>query len=81
MSPAAVASATYRSSRAVDTARPSTSTVVHDERVARRIMYQVAIDSSEACYRDAVKALAESGPKIDLPTDADLKHRGVKIRF
>jgi hypothetical protein len=80
MSPA-VASATYRSSRAVDTAKPSTSTVVHDERVARRIMYCVATDSTEACYREALKALVDAGPKPDLPTDADLKHRGVKIRF
>ena len=80
MSPA-VASATYRSSRAVDTAKPSTSTVVHDERVARRILYYVATDSSEACYREAVKALAESGPRMDLPAAADLNHRGVKIRF
>jgi hypothetical protein len=80
MSPA-VASATYRSSRAVDTARPSTSTVVHDEVVERRILCHVAFDSREADYRDAMKALVDCGPKPDAPTDADLKRRGVRIRF
>lgn len=80
MSPA-VASATYRSSRAVDTAKPSTSTVVHDERVERKIMCHVALDSREADYRDAVKALIDCGPKAELPTNADLKSRSVRIRF
>jgi hypothetical protein len=80
MSPA-VASATYRSSRAVDTAQPSTSTVVHDERVERMILRRVAFDSREAAYRDAIKALVDCGPSSDAPTDADLKSRGVRIRF
>ncbi len=81
MSPAVAASATYRSSRAVDTAQPSASTVVVDERVARIIMCHVAKDSVEAAYRDALKSLADCGPKKDMPTEADLKGRSVRIRF
>jgi len=80
MSPA-VASATYRSSRAVDTAQPSTSTVIHDERIERRILCYVARDSREAAYRDAVKALVDCGPTSDAPTEADLKSRGIRVRF
>lgn len=80
MSPA-VASATYRSSRAISTAQPSTSTVVHDERIERKIMCHVAFDSREAEYRDAVKSLVDCGPKPEQPTDADLKTRSVRIRF
>jgi hypothetical protein len=80
MSPA-IASATYRSSRAVSTAQPSAVTVVHDSRVERKMLVFVATDSREASYREALKALVDCQPVADRPTEMDLKAKGVRIRF
>lgn len=78
---AALASPMYSSARAVKTAHPSEPTAVLDEAVARKVMRCVAMTAQEAEYRQAIEALVASGPQIDVPTDDDLKSRGVRIRF
>ena len=77
----AVASPMYSSARAVKTAHPSEPTAVLDEAVARKVLRCVAETQYEEEYRQAAEALVASGPQVDVPTDDDLKSRGVRIRF
>jgi hypothetical protein len=77
----AVASPMYSNARAVKTAQPSEPTVVLDDAVARKVLRCVAKTQHEEEYRQAVEALVASGPHVDVPTDEDLKSRGVRIRF
>ncbi len=80
MSPA-LASPMYRSASAVRTAQPSESIGVLDETMARKVLLYVAKTKHEEEYRQAVAALVACGPQVDVPTDADLKSKGVRIRF
>jgi hypothetical protein len=78
---AALASPMYSNARAVRTAQPSESTAVLDETVARKVLRCVARTNREEEYRQALEALVSCGPQVDVPTDEDLKSRGVRIRF
>ena len=81
MTAAALASPMYSNARAVRTAQPSEATAVLDDAVARKVMRCVARTNQEEEYRQAVAALIACEPQVDVPTDDDLKSRGVRIRF
>jgi len=80
MSP--VASPMYRSIAAVRSAQPSAATVMHDPRVARKILCFVAETSRDEEYRQAISALMISTQhRHDEPNEADLVSRNLQPRF
>jgi len=71
----------YRSSSAGSTAYVSETTAVLDRSLDRKMMALVAAMIREEEYRQAARALMECGPKVDVPTDVDLRTRGIRVRF